>query len=91
MMRMAVEVQWFATLVKRTRSRQATTEVPWSPGLTPLRILLDEGLSETDAEAVLPVIHGEQVELTHPLIDGIRLEFIVSISGGAALTPPRQS
>ena len=95
---MAIQVQWFATLVKRTRSRQATTAVPWVPGLTPKQVLLDEGFSEADAEAILPVIGGEQVELTTALTDGTRLEFIVSISGGngtgvtvTAVTHPGQS
>ena len=81
---MSVEVRWFATLIKRTRSRQAVTTVLWRDGLTPLAILLDEGISETDAEAVLPIIDSAQIELTTPLADGSRLELLVSISGGSA-------
>jgi hypothetical protein len=80
---MSVEVHWFATLIKRTRSRQQVTTVPWRAGLTPLQILLDEGLSDTDAEAVLPVIDEKQIELTDILTDGAVLELLVSIAGGA--------
>jgi hypothetical protein len=75
-------VSWFATLVKRTKSRKPATTVPWRPGLTPLQILLDEGLSEADAEAVMPLIDDTQVELDTVLGDGVKLTFLVSISGG---------
>jgi molybdopterin converting factor small subunit len=83
---MSVEVHWFATLVKRTRSRQPVTRVEWRPGLTPQQILLDEGLSEADTESVVPVINDEQVDRDAPLTDGQVVTFIVSISGGAWLS-----
>jgi len=79
---MAVEVKWFPTLVKRTKSKQAQTTVAWSAGLTPLRIFLDEGFNEADAEAVMVVINDEQADSGDALKDGDRLEFMVSIQGG---------
>jgi molybdopterin converting factor small subunit len=80
---MTVKVKWFATLVKRTKSREATTEVPHSPGLTPMKIFLDEGFSETDAESVMMLVNDAQSEPDHELQDGDRVEFMVSIQGGA--------
>jgi sulfur carrier protein ThiS len=80
--RMAVEVKWFPTLVKRTRSKQATTTVDWRAGLTPLEVFKSEGFSDADAEAVMVVINDEQAEHETALNDGDRLEFMVSIQGG---------
>ena len=79
---MAVAVKWFPTLVKRTKSKQDRTTVEWSAGLTPLRIFLDEGFNEADAEAVMVVINDEQANSGDALKDGDRLEFMVSIQGG---------
>ena len=79
---MAIQVKWFPTLVKRTRSKQATTEVAWRAGLTPRAIFRDEGFSDADAEAVMVVINDEQASHGTVLEDGDRLEFMVSIQGG---------
>ncbi|WBL37227.1 hypothetical protein O0235_06570 [Tepidiforma flava] len=79
---MSIAVKWFPTLVKRTRSKQAETVVAWREGLTPLAIFLDEGFSEVDAEAVMPIVNGAQANLRAPLQDGDQLEFLVSIQGG---------
>jgi sulfur carrier protein ThiS len=79
---MAIEVHWFPTLIKRTRSKQATTSVDWASGLTPLAIFTGEGFNRTDAEAVMVVVNESQVELEHALQDGDSLEFMVSIQGG---------
>ena len=49
---MAIPVKWFATLVKRTKSKQPMTTVEWRPGLTPHDVFLAEGFNEADAEAV---------------------------------------
>lgn len=79
---MAIQVKWFPTLVKRTKSKQAATEVEWREGLTPLTVFMDEGFNETDAEVVLVLINEQQSELKDQLADGDRLEFMVSIQGG---------
>ena len=79
---MAVEVKWFPTLIKRTKSKQATTTVDWSAGLTPLAVFTAEGFNEADAEAVMVVINDSQAEQTTVLKDGDTLEFMVSIQGG---------
>lgn len=80
---MAVSVKWFPTLVKRTRSKQAETAVEWRAGLTPLDVFVGEGFSEVDAEAVMVVLNDAQARRDDPLRDGDRLEFMVSIQGGA--------
>lgn len=80
---MAIKVKWFATLVKRTKSRQQETEVDYFEGLTPLQIFLDEGFNEADAESVMMIVNDEQAEGDTPLQDGDRVEFMVSIQGGA--------
>lgn len=80
---MTIQVKWFPTLVKRTRSKQAQTEVAWREGLTPLEVFLAEGFSEIDAEAVMVVLNDAQARRDDPLRDGDRLEFMVSIQGGA--------
>lgn len=80
---MAVHVRWFATLVPRTRSKSPEGSVPWREGLTPRAILLAEGFSEADAEAIMAVRNEAQVSLDTPLADGDRVEFLVSIQGGA--------
>ena len=68
--------------MKRTKSKKDRTSVTWSAGLTPLRIFLDEGFNEADAEAVMVVINDEQADAKTSLKDGDRLEFMVSIQGG---------
>jgi molybdopterin converting factor small subunit len=78
----AVQVKWFATLVKRTKSKKPMTEVEWRDGLSPLDIFKAEGFSEADAEAVMVVINDTQSEMHTPLREGDRLEFMVSIQGG---------
>lgn len=79
---MAIEVRWFPTLVKRTRSRQAVTTVGWTAGLTPLAVFTAEGFNRADAEAVMVVVNDAQSNLEQELHDGDRLEFMVSIQGG---------
>lgn len=79
---MTIEVHWFPTLVKRTRSRLPVTTVPWEGGLTPLRVFTSEGFSRADAEAVMVVVNDAQGSLEQELRDGDRLEFMVSIQGG---------
>lgn len=79
---MSIHVKWFATLVKRTKSRQAETEVDHHEGITPLRIFLDEGFTEADAESVMVLVNDEQSDSDRRLADGDRLEFMVSIQGG---------
>ena len=79
---MTVHVKWFATLVKRTRSKQATTEVEWHAGLAPHDVFLGEGFNDADAESVLVLINDSQAEMDGTLSDDDRLEFMVSIQGG---------
>ncbi len=79
---MTVHVKWFATLVKRTRSKQATTEVEWHAGLTPHDVFLGQGFNDADAESVLVLINDTQAEMGDALKDGEQLEFMVSIQGG---------
>ncbi|MEO9255472.1 MAG: hypothetical protein ABI305_08035 [Tepidiformaceae bacterium] len=80
---MAIQVKWFPTLIKRMHSKQERTEVEWREGLTPLNVFMDEGFNEADAEAVLVLLNGAQGELKDQLNEGDRLEFMVSIQGGA--------
>jgi len=79
---MAIQVKWFPTLIKRTKSKQAETHVAWSEGLSPHAIFLAEGFNDADAEAVLVLINDAQAEMTDALKEGDRLEFMVSIQGG---------
>lgn len=80
--RVTVHVKWFPTLVKRTRSQQASTEVAWQDGLTPMAVFCGEGFREIDAESVMVVVNDAQAAHHTPLRDGDRLEFLVSIQGG---------
>ena len=75
-------MKWFPTLVKRTQSKQATTEVEWLPGLTSHTVFRGEGFSDADAESVLVLINDSQADGGDILKDGDRLEFMVSIQGG---------
>ena len=79
---MSVRVRWFATLVKRTRSKQSVTDVEWRPGLTPMAIFLDEGFAEVDAQPVMAIVNGGQSTMEAALNDGDELEFLIGISGG---------
>ena len=79
---MAIQVKWFPTLIKRTKSKQAETQVAWSERLSPHAIFVAEGFNDADAEAVLVLINDAQAEMTDTLKDGDRLEFMVSIQGG---------
>jgi molybdopterin converting factor small subunit len=83
-----IAVKWFPTLVKRSKSRQDRTEVAWRAGLTPLAIFHDEGFAQSDADFLMVVVNGTQVELETPLADGDRIEFLVNIQGGAEGEPP---
>lgn len=80
---MPVHVRWFSSLVPRTRSRQAETEVPWRDGLTPRAILSAEGFSEVDMEAIMAIRGDTQTSLDTPLTDSDELEFLVSVQGGS--------
>lgn len=77
-----IQVKWFPTLVKRTKSKQERTEVTWHAGLTAHEVFLGEGFTETDAEFVMAVINDAQADMRATLEDGDRLEFLVSIQGG---------
>ena len=77
-----IQVKWFPTLVKRTKSKQERTEVAWNAGLTPHDVFLGEGFTETDAEFVMVVINDGQSDMQAALKEGDRLEFLVSIQGG---------
>lgn len=79
---MSVQVKWFPTLVKRTRSKQPETEVAWREGLMPRDIFLDEGFTPADMEAVMVILNDAQAEAESRLADGDRVEFMVSIQGG---------
>jgi len=79
---MPIEVKWFPTLIKRTKSKQPVTTVEWRAGLTPLAVFTAEGFNEADAEAVMVVINDAQAAQHTALEDGDRLEFMVSIQGG---------
>lgn len=79
---MAVNVKWFATLVKRTKSKLPLTHVEWRPGLTPHAVFTAEGFNDADMESVMVLINDSQSESTTVLNDGDRLEFLVSIQGG---------
>lgn len=80
---MAVQVKWFPTLVKRTKSKQPMMAVDWRAGLTPGEIFRAEGFNDADAEAVLVIINNSQEEMASTLKDGDQLEFMVSIQGGS--------
>lgn len=54
----------------------------YQPGLTPLALLIEEGFSELDAEAVMILRNDIQIEPETPLNDGDRVEFMVGIQGG---------
>jgi len=84
---MSVHVKWFATLAKRTKSKQPTTEVDYRDGLTPFDIFEAEGFSKVDAEAVVVLVNDAQSSMDAPLADGDRVEFLVSIQGGAGTRP----
>ncbi len=79
---MSIQVKWFPTLIKRTKSKQPMTTVEHADGLTPQRVFMDEGFNEADAESVLVLINDEQQDMETALKDGDRLEFMVSIQGG---------
>lgn len=81
---MTIEVQWFATLAKRSKSKKPTTTVEWHEGLTPLDVFVAEGFRDADIEHVMVLINEEQAEPDTLLQDGDRLEFLVSIQGGRA-------
>ncbi len=77
-----IQVKWFPTLVKRTRSKQDRTEVAWRAGITPHDVFVAEGFNQADAEAVMVIINDSQESMGSALKDGDRLEFMVSIQGG---------
>jgi sulfur carrier protein ThiS len=79
---MTVQVKWFPTLVKRTKSQLDRTEVDWRAGLTPFDVFAAEGFNVADMEAVMVVINDEQMEADTLLTDNDKLEFLVSIQGG---------
>lgn len=81
---MSVQVRWFVSLARRTRSKQPEITVDWRQGLRPIDIFLAEGLPEKDLPAVLAVVNGEQGKMDVPLSDGDSVEFLVNFEGGSA-------
>jgi sulfur carrier protein ThiS len=79
-----LQVTLHPLLAKRATSKAERREVAYQPGLTPLAILLDEGFSELDAEAVMVLRNDTQIEPDTTLADGDRIEFMVGIQGGSA-------
>jgi sulfur carrier protein ThiS len=77
-----VQVTMHPLLAKRAASRQETKSVEYRPGLTALALLMDEGFSELDAEAVMVLRDNVQIETDTPLADGDRVELMVGIQGG---------
>lgn len=77
-----IQVKWFPTLVKRTKSKLPMTTVDWRSGLTPGDVFTSEGFSEVDAESVMVIINNAQQDMRTALNDGDGLEFLVSIQGG---------
>lgn len=77
-----VEIKLHPLLAKRATSRQETRTVAYQPGLTPLTLLIEEGFSAVDAEAVMILRNDIQIEPETPLNDGDRVEFMVGIQGG---------
>jgi hypothetical protein len=77
-----VYVKLHPLLAKRATSRAEARTVEYRPGLTPLAILLDEGFSPVDAEAVMILRDNAQIEPETPLVDEDRVEFMVGIQGG---------
>jgi sulfur carrier protein ThiS len=77
-----IDVKLHPLLAKRATSREEARRVPYRAGLTPLQLLLDEGFSELDAEAVMVLRNDAQVEPDTALLDGDRVEFMVGIQGG---------
>jgi len=79
-----LQVKLHPLLAKRATSHAEARELPYRAGLTPLALLLDEGFSEVDAEAVMVLRNDVQIEPETSLADGDRVEFIVNIQGGLA-------
>ena len=77
-----IEVRWFSTLIKRTRSQLPRTTVTWREGICPRAIFKDEGCDDVDADHVIAVVNGEQVDMNSLLKDGDDVEFLVGITGG---------
>jgi sulfur carrier protein ThiS len=77
-----VEVTLHPLLAKRATSRQEKREIAFQPGMTPKALLIDEGFSEVDVEAVMVLRNDVQIEPETPLNDGDHVEFMVGIQGG---------
>ena len=78
-----VEVKLHPLLAKRAASGKETRSVSHRPGLTAMLLLMDEGFSAVDAEAVMVLRNDAQVEPETAIEDGDRVEFMVGIQGGA--------
>ena len=78
-----VTVKLHPLLAKRAASRMEQRTVEHRPGLTAMALLLDEGFSELDAEAVMVLRNDAQVDPDAPIADGDRVEFMVGIQGGS--------
>ncbi|MCK9519249.1 MAG: MoaD/ThiS family protein [Dehalococcoidia bacterium] len=85
---MSIQVKWFATLVKRTKSKQPMTEVEWHEGITPFDVFAAEGFTQTDADVVMVLVNDAQSTMDATLAENDRLEFMVSIQGGSAASEP---
>ncbi len=79
---MAVSVKFFPLLAARAKSKRESLIISYSEGLRPIDIVLDEGFSETDAEAIMVLVNNTQADLDTPIKDGDSLEFMIGISGG---------
>lgn len=77
-----IAVKLFITLVPRSRTKQPSFNVEYTPGMTAADIMAREGFVGHDAEGIMPVVNDVQAKPEQPLEDGDRVELLVSIQGG---------
>ncbi len=77
-----IRVRLRALLAERALSGKEEYEVLFEEGLRPIDIMHREGFRGEEEEAIVVLVNDEQVARDTPLLDGDRVELMLSVAGG---------
>lgn len=80
---MPVSLRMPDILAERSRSGLLRLTIPHHDGLTARDVVVAEGFSAEEAEAILVMVNGVQAEPSTPVQDGDTVELVIQMVGGA--------
>lgn len=80
---MPVNVRMPDILAERSKSGQLRVSIAHREGMTARDVVIDEGFSPDEAEAILVMVNGIQAKPSTPVRDGDTVELVIQMVGGA--------